>query len=122
MKVCKAFIAFIPSKTLKELFFLPKNKTLSLSQISQYFYEYKNQKRSKFSSLKKERRYCGQFFYLFFKYPNVKSSILGCFGEWNGGGGWKWILGNKKRVGFIGRSLWKATINPAYGRFKRKYK
>jgi hypothetical protein len=74
-------------KDFERAFFLPKNKTLSLSQISQYFYEYKNQKRSNFSSLKKERRYCGQFFYLFFKYPNVKSSILGCFGEWNGGGG-----------------------------------
>jgi hypothetical protein len=24
-------------------------------------------------------------------------------------------------VGFIGRNLWKATINPAYGRFDQTY-
>jgi hypothetical protein len=94
--VCKAFITFIPSKTLKELFSYQKNRRTLTSQIPQYFYEYfiKTPKNPKFSSLKKERRCCGQFFYLFFKYPNVKSLILGCF--WGSGGGWKWILGNKK--------------------------
>jgi hypothetical protein len=66
-------------------FFLPKkNKTLT-SQIPQYFYEYKNPKKNPNSHpYKKERRCCGQFFYLFFKYPNAKSLILGCF--WGSGG------------------------------------
>jgi hypothetical protein len=39
---------------------------------------------------------------------NTQMSRVLFWGVW-GGGVWKWILGNKKRVGFIGRSLWKAT-------------
>jgi len=39
----KVYDAFIPSKTLKELFSYLK-KRIFTSQILQYFYEYKNQK------------------------------------------------------------------------------
>jgi len=92
-------------KDFEKAFFLTKKQNSLTSQILQYFYEYKNQKKSKFSSLKKERRCCGQFFYLFLKYPNVKSSILGCLGEWNGGIG-NGFWGIKKRVGFIGRKVY----------------
>jgi hypothetical protein len=75
-------------------FFLPKEQNSLTSQIPDY--EYKNPKKIQILIPKKGKKVLRSVFSTFsFKYPNVKSSILGCLGEcvWWGGGGMEMDFG-----------------------------
>jgi hypothetical protein len=81
-------------------FFLPKEQNSLTSQIPEDFYEYKNPQKIQILIPKKGKKVLRSVFSTFSL--NTQMSRVLFWGVWGsvcgvgGGGGWKWILGNKK--------------------------